>query len=130
MAGGPKDLGFIPDKNFYIIGDVIKCQADARPSPSFNLFDVNTGEYFPNTDTVNVTDSMYGRTHKGWICQAENTVLGETYNKSAALYKDIYVVGGSVTTWGSCLITLSISLSLFLNIFQDCIQPFDHEMLS
>jgi hypothetical protein len=85
---GPKEMTIIPRKDFYEVGDVLTCEADARPEPTFvwsNLRTLITEEpgatYTVPADLVNTAQQMR--------CNARTVVDGSLLTGDS--FVDVYV---------------------------------------
>lgn len=89
----PKDMYADPQKDLYVVGDVIECFADAFPTASFTWHNLRTNERFPGS-LLTIPQSWEG-TQQTLRCQAINNVNDNEYSN------DLYINGnvqGPTTT--------------------------------
>lgn len=89
----PQDMYASPQKDDYLVGDVIECFADAFPSAGFTWHNLRTNERIPGS-LLTIPQSWEG-TSQTLRCQAVNVINGAEYSN------DLYIPGnvpGPTTT--------------------------------
>lgn len=72
----PKKMYIVPEQSSYEIGQTIECHADANPSASYFLQNLDTLEFYQGF-VLNITESMVGTWRMR--CNAANNITGTTY---------------------------------------------------
>lgn len=88
VSWGPKDMYIAPEKQYYLVGDVVTCFADANPPASFQWQNMRTLDTSPGP-SFTVTEDFEGLTTK-MRCQAQNEIQEVIY--SGDLFTDIIVL--------------------------------------
>src|SRR6218665_563464 len=89
IAGGPTNMYATPIKQYYEVGNVLTCYADALPPATFDWFNTRTNEQF-DSQGFNVTEDLVGTTQQ-MRCQARNTIQGFVYSDN--LVVNVTVLG-------------------------------------
>jgi hypothetical protein len=75
---GPTNMYVETIKEYYVVGDVLTCYADAYPSASYQWQNMRTNEIF-HSQSFQVTADLLGTTQQV-RCQAQNNIQGFIYS--------------------------------------------------
>ena len=81
-----------PIKQYYEVGDVLTCYADAFPAATYEWLNTRTNEQFHSQGFL-VTEDLVGTTQQ-MRCQAQNMIQGFVYSDN--LVVNVTVLGSSV----------------------------------
>jgi hypothetical protein len=92
---GPQNMFITPQRPFYSPGDVLTCEADAKPQPTFRWTNLRTLVTEPNGATFTVTEELLG-TEQQMRCNANSLIEGSLY--TADVFLNMTVPGIPTTT--------------------------------
>jgi len=93
---GPQEITIIPRKEFYEVGDVLTCEADAKPPATYIWSNLRTQGTEPVGATFTVTAALLG-TEQIMRCNAYSLIEGTLYTADSFVNVSVPIVTGPTT---------------------------------